>query len=350
MIQAFYPHSFFMRRAVIRLLISAVSLVALPAWAGDKPTLIAPEPQEIQVHTRAITAFSPSDPAKKQFGALEFIGGLILSSPNAAFGGFSALRFLDGAGERFLAVSDAGVWWTGTLNTDQEKPINIGDAVIGPLKSPSGKIVTGTIQGDSESIAIKGLDVYIGFEATNRVWKYTLQEQGVTGTPIPVALPKAVGQFRFTRGMESLDIFPPASAWAGQLLTIGEAPVRGETHIRGFIVGEASSLRFHLLVRDDYAVTDAAILPQGDILILERRLAFPMGVSTRIRRLKAAGLKEGALMDGDVLFEADMSHLLDNMEGLALHRGADGAQYVTLISDDNYSILQRTLLLRFRLN
>jgi hypothetical protein len=37
------------------------------------------------------------------------------------------------------------------------------------------------------------------------------------------------------------------------------------------------------------------------------------------------------------------------MEGLDVHRDADGALVLTMISDDNFSLLQRTLLLQFRL-
>ena len=44
-----------------------------------------------------------------------------------------------------------------------------------------------------------------------------------------------------------------------------------------------------------------------------------------------------------------MGHQIDNMEGLSVHRAADGALVLTLISDDNFSPLQRTLLLQFTL-
>jgi hypothetical protein len=37
------------------------------------------------------------------------------------------------------------------------------------------------------------------------------------------------------------------------------------------------------------------------------------------------------------------------MEGLSVHRAADGAVVLTLVSDDNFSVFQRTLLLQFTL-
>ncbi len=44
-----------------------------------------------------------------------------------------------------------------------------------------------------------------------------------------------------------------------------------------------------------------------------------------------------------------MGYDIDNMEGLAVHRTDAGDIILTLISDDNFSPLQRTLLLQFRL-
>jgi hypothetical protein len=54
-------------------------------------------------------------------------------------------------------------------------------------------------------------------------------------------------------------------------------------------------------------------------------------------------------VDGPVIFEADGSHQIDNLEGLSVHRGAGGETVLTMISDDNFSLLQRTLLLEFTL-
>jgi hypothetical protein len=50
-----------------------------------------------------------------------------------------------------------------------------------------------------------------------------------------------------------------------------------------------------------------------------------------------------------VLVEADMSYQIDNLEGLSVHRAANGDVVLTLISDDNFAFYQRTLLLQFTL-
>jgi hypothetical protein len=69
----------------------------------------------------------------------------------------------------------------------------------------------------------------------------------------------------------------------------------------------------------------------------------------RIRRLALASLKPGALVDGKVLIEADLNYQIDNMEGIAVHGNAAGATVIALVSDDNFSAVQRNLLLQFKL-
>jgi hypothetical protein len=82
-------------------------------------------------------------------------------------------------------------------------------------------------------------------------------------------------------------------------------------------------------------------------LLLERRYSPVRGVAMRIRRLPLASLKEGALVDGPSMIEADLGYQIDNMEGIAVHHTETGETILTLVSDDNFSFIQRNLLLQF---
>ncbi|HEX2216191.1 MAG TPA: esterase-like activity of phytase family protein, partial [Xanthobacteraceae bacterium] len=62
-----------------------------------------------------------------------------------------------------------------------------------------------------------------------------------------------------------------------------------------------------------------------------------------------AEVRPGARVDGPVLIEADAGYQIDNMEALAVHRTGAGEIVLTIVSDDNFSALQRTLLLQFTL-
>ena len=70
----------------------------------------------------------------------------------------------------------------------------------------------------------------------------------------------------------------------------------------------------------------------------------------RLRRIHGETIAKGQVADGPVLFTADMSFQIDNMEGMDVWRRDDGATMVSLISDDNHSILQRNLYLEFVLH
>jgi len=83
--------------------------------------------------------------------------------------------------------------------------------------------------------------------------------------------------------------------------------------------------------------------------VLERRFSWTRGLAVRIRSVPLAAIKSGALVDGRELMFADMGSQIDNMEGVSVHRDSSGALVLTLLSDDNFSLLQRTLLLQFTL-
>ena len=84
------------------------------------------------------------------------------------------------------------------------------------------------------------------------------------------------------------------------------------------------------------------------MLLLERRFSLLRGLSVRLRRVARDAIRPGALVDGEVVFESGPSHIVDNMEGLSVHREGDDT-VVTMISDDNFSAMQKTLLLEFML-
>jgi hypothetical protein len=65
--------------------------------------------------------------------------------------------------------------------------------------------------------------------------------------------------------------------------------------------------------------------------------------------IEAEQVRPGAVLKGREIAEIRLPHAVDNMEGVAARRGADGETLIYLISDDNFNALQRTLLLMFAL-
>jgi len=83
------------------------------------------------------------------------------------------------------------------------------------------------------------------------------------------------------------------------------------------------------------------------MLLLERRYSPARGIALRIRRIPLADIKADTVLDGRSMIEADLAYQIDNIEGIAVHRNSAGEAIVTLVSDDNFSIIQRNLLLQF---
>lgn len=85
--------------------------------------------------------------------------------------------------------------------------------------------------------------------------------------------------------------------------------------------------------------TGADIAHDGMLYVLERDFSWLGGFSTRLRR---AALSDWPTLRPETLFTQIGG--LDNMEGLASWRDSDGAVRLLMIADDNFSPLQRTLL------
>lgn len=135
----------------------------------------------------------------------------------------------------------------------------------------------------------------------------------------------------------------------GTLIAISERGLDKTGNLRAFLIGGPTPGTFSIKRIENFDVSDAALLPSGDLLVLERSFSWPEGLLVLIRRIKIADVRPGAVVDGPVLFEADLGFEIDNMEGLAVHQTTAGEIVLTMISDDNFSPLQRTELLQFTL-
>jgi hypothetical protein len=131
------------------------------------------------------------------------------------------------------------------------------------------------------------------------------------------------------------------------LIAVTERSLDARGNLRSFLLDGDRVTRFSVKRTDDFDVSDCAILPPSDLLLLERRYSLLRGVAIRIRRVPLESLKMGALVDGRAMIEADLAYAIDNMEGMAVHRTSSGEMIITLISDDNFSFIQRNLLLQF---
>jgi len=144
-------------------------------------------------------------------------------------------------------------------------------------------------------------------------------------------------------------VVPKGLPLAGTLIAISERGLDRNGNIIAFLIGGPTPGQFSVVRSDNFDVSDAVLLPSGELLVLERKFSWLSGVGIRIRRIALKSLTPGAVVDGPSIFEADLGHEIDNMEGIDAHVTGEGDTVLTMVSDDNFSMLQRTLLLQFTL-
>jgi hypothetical protein len=305
-------------------------------------------PLSIEVKARPIPSFDSSDHSRIRFGALEYRSGLALTSGFRGFGGLSGLR-LDPKGERFISFSDKGTWFTGRIVYSGREMTGLADVEAAPMLGPDGRPITTRGWFDSESIALDGEFVYIGLERVNKVLRFDFAKGFTRARAEEVPLPKAASKLPYNKGLEALVMVPKGLPLAGTLIAISERGLDSQGNLIAFLVGGKTPGQFAVRRTRNFDVSDAVLLPSGDLLILERKFSWTTGMNVRLRRIALASVMPDAIVDGPVIFEADLGEEIDNMEGIDAYVTPEGDTVLTMVSDDNFSMIQRTLLLQFTL-
>jgi hypothetical protein len=189
----------------------------------------------------------------------------------------------------------------------------------------------------------------VAYEQNHRVDVYPDPGFATSGPKGSYASPYPRREIRINRGFETIAVAPRDGPLAGAPVIVAERSLDAQGNMMAAILDGPLKGTFSVVRNDPYDATDGGFLPNGDLLLLERRFRLSDGVGMRIRRIKAEGIRPGAVVDGEVLMDADMSHQIDNMEGLDILQLPDGDIRIIVVSDDNHSILQRNLMLEFRL-
>ncbi|MGL4728337.1 MAG: esterase-like activity of phytase family protein [Bosea sp. (in: a-proteobacteria)] len=329
-----------------RLLGAGAGLLATAAFGGVAQARLARQ-TAVDVQSARIRNFSLTQADKRRFGGLIFRSGLRLTSSLEEFGGYSGLwRAGDGAG--LVAVSDAGHWLTGKLRHEGGLLAALEDVTLAPILRGDGTPLNRTRAYDTEGLAIVGGVAFICIERVHQVMRFDFGKDGVMARGREIPVPRELKRLPSNKSLEAIGIAPPAHPLAGAVVVIAERSGAEAEPTQGAILTGPRAGLFQITRPGGFDITDLAFLPDGDMLVLERWYRPFRGVGMRIRRIDAKALVPGAMLDGEVLIEADLAEEIDNMEGLALHQQG-GKTILTLISDDNFSALQRTILLEFEL-
>ena len=324
--------------------------LALPLMFGGFAAFADPAPVErLAIRTWPIEKFKMGSDATR-FGPLEFVGGLEMASPSWNFGALSAFRFLE-PGSTFVGVADTGFWFFGRLTHDaQGRPSGIEDFTMQQMVNAQGDIVGEKGATDAEGLAVRDGIATAGFEREHRVSEFRIESQDMKSAVRDLDFLVPSHELRRNRGFETIAFSHPDGIHAGARVVVSEKSLDKDGNIFAAIIEGPAKGVFTIVRKGDFDITDGTFLPDGDLLLLERSYSIGRGVGLRLRRIQGDSIRKGAVVDGPILMQADMGYQIDNMEGMDVWRRADGALMVSLISDDNYSLLQRNLYLEFILH
>ncbi|WP_246847990.1 esterase-like activity of phytase family protein [Sphingomonas beigongshangi] len=335
-------------RLVLRVVFVVVAVLAVvPGWTGEaRLALLGDHPQ--LVATRV--ALDPRDPNRVRLGSLTYLGGVELRSLDPAFGGYSSLAVV---GDRFTLLSDGGNVVTFRMGADwRPHAIAFRNLPAGPGTGWDKR------DRDTESMVLDPATgrSWVGYENYNAIWRYA---PGFSRAEAHVE-PLRMANWPVNGGPESL-----VRLSDGRFLTISETghvpfrrwwgtpkerlATRDTQLFAGDPTAHAPAATLAYVPEGRFDPSDATALPNGDLIVLERDFRLPYHFYNRIARVPAADIRKRAVARGQTLAHLDAPLIHDNFEGVVATRQG-GATILWLVSDDNQSVLQRTLLLKFRLD
>lgn len=315
----------------------AVMLVALPGWDGEQRLGLLGKDTAI---TATPVALDPANPTRTHVGRLTYLGGVELTSPDPTFGGFSSLRVQN---DRFTLLSDGG----NIVRFRLDAQWRLSEASFAELPGGPGTGWT-KAERDSESMIQDPAtgDLLVGFENANAIWRYDAGLARVIRHAAPAAMtgwPDGGGPEAMVRLADGGTI----------VFSEKKAALHGRARVALRFAGDPSrrstrSYRFIYRPPVESEPSDAALLPDGRILVLNRRFSLPLVFSSSLTIIDPATIRPGAEVSGTQIATLARPLIHDNFEGLAVTReGADTILW--LVSDDNQFFLERSLLLKFRL-
>ncbi len=286
-------------------------------------------------------------PSPVRAGELVWRGTVHLRDANPDFGGLSSLR-VSPDGTQFVAISDRGKRVAGRLSYDRDGHLSgAGGYSINPLLGTDGQPLPGLFN-DTEGLALigpwPGDGWAVSMERRHSILRYPPALAG--SAAVLLDAPAGFADLPFNAGIETLTALPD-----GRLLAIAENDA-GQGRHRAWVGGSGAWVAFLYQALPPFLPVDAARLPDGGILVLERRVGLLGGWGSRILHVDAAtlsaSLAPGGVMQGREIARLNPPMVTENYEGIDTRPLPGGGVAVYLVSDNNFKpVIQRTLLTMF---
>ncbi|MEM1106022.1 MAG: esterase-like activity of phytase family protein [Pseudomonadota bacterium] len=273
------------------------------------------------------------------FNGATRVGAWHLTSPDPRFGGLSGLAALP-SGD-LLAVSDQGafVW----INLTGTSPTG---ARLAPMLGADGAPIAGKENQDAEGVTLVDGVALVSFERNHRIEAFDLARCGAAARAVPAITipnrpPQLGGAMESNGGVEGLAYSPGLRmVWVGIETSRGLGQPLGQIDSAGVPV----------------VVDRLEAAPELELTGLDASQFYP----TALFRSYEPGVGNTilvAFVDGGApqanslvnLVRLEPSVPVDNFEGIAVQNRGTRGRRLWIVSDDNFSSSQRTLLMAFDL-
>lgn len=280
----------------------------------------------------------PLDGAGTTIGPLRLVAAVQLTSPDPGFGGISGLAARDDG--ELVAVTDAGQWLALGLGLADGRLAGVARARMASFAAGAEKSDL-----DAEAIVLSpGGRTLISLEQRHRI--LVLAGQQPPFRPEGTIYRTAAADWPSNGGGETLALLPD-----GHMLWVSEQARQSDGHAAALLTGPDNRTRaIAVPVPKGFAPTDATPLDGHRLLVLNRKFDG-VSVEAAITLVDLAPVLAGgdtATMRLLARWGAGSAWPVDNMEGLTLVRSG-GRTLLYVVSDDNFSAAQRTILLQLEL-
>ncbi len=308
-------------------------LLLVPSWSGAERL---PLYDGLPVIRAEPVALYPDDPARRDNGALTYLGGVSLTASDPAFGGFSSLHV---RGDRFELLSDGGSLVRFRMGRDWQ----VRDVRVDELAGPG----TGWEKEDRDTesmVVLPDGSRAIGYERHNEIWWFDRRMR-----PIRHVAPRAMSGWPTNAGPEAMTRRPDGAFFVlSEAHVVRKQPGYSVLLYPGDPTREGAVIPFRYVAPPRFRMTDATMLPDGRMLVLTRNVSLSEYFTARLQIADVRKVREGQVVVGRTIARFASPTLHDNFEGISLDR-AGGRWILWMVSDDNQSVTQRTLVLKFAL-
>lgn len=288
----------------------------------------------------------PGRPGQDQIGKLVWRGGVEVHFDEPGFGGISAMEPNTrgiGGGTMTLLTDRGDVARIEMVEDAAGNLIDVRLLSFGPLTGAGGRVAGDATGGDAEAIAgMPDGGWIVAFEGRHRLLHFPASGEPLRGVPrlinAPRGLERAAGDHGIKAASELRD---------RKVLLIADYLPTMPGFTMAWIGNGADWTPMSYAIYRPFQPAGAAMLPNGDVAVVENNPTSRFGGGSRIALIRARNLRAGAPIQTEELAQLKPPYVSGNFEAIAATRTLSGRPQIYLASDNGFDENTPTVIVKF---